>query len=773
MTNNNFIEHLITRSTKKTTIPYVKPEFTPETLFNIFQLPPNYRQQLYTEAHYSQTNAIQKQNNPLLRNDKNKPPLQSTSNYPKTQKNDIKSREQVDTPKRQVNNSNTIVEKAEQAFQDDVVVASPSSDALRAEIGGSSVVEQSSKQRTVTDQFSKKFVSDSVGVQVASGVVDDSGGEDVSLRVLSDDQDVVLGSGLGGFQSGVESVSSKGKMRGLGVLGQVDLSEGQLVSGDGLVDERVEQSIGVGGVVGSSSSGVLKKVGVGDSEGVVVDQFDGGGVVVRDSVGVSEGSVGGVENSDFVSMRMRSNDQNVSLGDDVVRSESSQFNQSSSSSSEVRTYGLGVLGQVDLSKGRVVDDGGLVEEEVEKKVDLGFRVGGVVGSSLVDGLEGVAFDQGVVVGDRGVVVDRSSKDVVSDSVGVQVASGVVDDSTVDVSTGVENTAENTSVPLSLSSNEQKIIPEDFTEFVSPSENRWTPMYQPKTTVLRTQDKQQTDVVKVAEVSKVVEVEPINSTIDVAELKPVEITASEVNSLFDVNPIPETTPKPHAIDNFVDSRSVYLRDNVVEPTLVNPSTNFTSKKTLEDSPTIKLGNDFFNTGISVTGNVNKDSSTLKIRNETLDTTHIDAHKTPQMTFNKDNSLKNLEKTVAIDDVINQPENPLQMSNPSTQISPSFSPKPLTPKTTTTATSLNPVVQNSDSNSASGSGRFVKAKSPKPVLPEAAVFSKPQVQKEAENTVTIHIGRIEVHAVREQEKPVSLPRAPVLSLSDYLKQRMERD
>jgi hypothetical protein len=51
--------------------------------------------------------------------------------------------------------------------------------------------------------------------------------------------------------------------------------------------------------------------------------------------------------------------------------------------------------------------------------------------------------------------------------------------------------------------------------------------------------------------------------------------------------------------------------------------------------------------------------------------------------------------------------------------------------------------------------------------------PSGQKEAESTVTIHIGRIEVHAAKEQEQPLSLPRAPVLSLKDYLKQRSEEN
>ncbi len=67
------------------------------------------------------------------------------------------------------------------------------------------------------------------------------------------------------------------------------------------------------------------------------------------------------------------------------------------------------------------------------------------------------------------------------------------------------------------------------------------------------------------------------------------------------------------------------------------------------------------------------------------------------------------------------------------------------------------------------------SPK-VTPEKRVLAqdfKPRLQKETETTVTIHIGRIEVHAPREQEPPVTLPRAPALSLNDYLKKRSEEN
>ena len=62
------------------------------------------------------------------------------------------------------------------------------------------------------------------------------------------------------------------------------------------------------------------------------------------------------------------------------------------------------------------------------------------------------------------------------------------------------------------------------------------------------------------------------------------------------------------------------------------------------------------------------------------------------------------------------------------------------------------------------------SPKPYLSQQPITRKPMMQT-AEPTITIHIGHIEVYAVKEQEQPVSSPRAPVVSLGDYLKQRSE--
>ena len=67
----------------------------------------------------------------------------------------------------------------------------------------------------------------------------------------------------------------------------------------------------------------------------------------------------------------------------------------------------------------------------------------------------------------------------------------------------------------------------------------------------------------------------------------------------------------------------------------------------------------------------------------------------------------------------------------------------------------------------------AQSQRQVFFEPSLGRKPKVQAETETTVTIHIGRIEVRVVREQEPTVNTPRTPVLSLGDYLKKRSEEN
>ncbi|MCL1976764.1 MAG: hypothetical protein FWG55_01435, partial [Candidatus Bathyarchaeota archaeon] len=168
---NNFIEYLIIRSTRKTTVP-VKPELTSNMIIDMLQLPPNYRQQLYTRPLYPQNNTVnQKQNNSALDNVQNDlpPQLQSIPVYPKAQKHNVNSHEPVESSKMQEVNSAD--DKSDPSFQGDVN-GPLLHDALKAATGDQSVVEQSSKV----------VVRDVVGgVPVVDSVVE--GRRDVSVRV--------------------------------------------------------------------------------------------------------------------------------------------------------------------------------------------------------------------------------------------------------------------------------------------------------------------------------------------------------------------------------------------------------------------------------------------------------------------------------------------------------------------------------------------------------------------------------------------------------------
>jgi hypothetical protein len=70
-----------------------------------------------------------------------------------------------------------------------------------------------------------------------------------------------------------------------------------------------------------------------------------------------------------------------------------------------------------------------------------------------------------------------------------------------------------------------------------------------------------------------------------------------------------------------------------------------------------------------------------------------------------------------------------------------------------------------------GKGLNLESPKPYPSTPTFERRAWLQRDAETTVTVHIGRIEVHAIREAEPAVSSIRSPVLSLNDYLKQRSE--
>ncbi|MCL1977317.1 MAG: hypothetical protein FWG55_04320, partial [Candidatus Bathyarchaeota archaeon] len=450
-------------------------------------------------------------------------------------------------------------------------------------------------------------------------------------------------------------------------------------------------------------------------------------------------------------VRVLSDDRNDVVLGDVKDGSSSSLSGVESGYPVVQVRDLESVGQVDLSKRSVVN--GLIKERSE------VLQGSVDGSISYDALKAVTGNQRAV--------EPFYEGVVRNSMDVQESPVV----------------ENKNVSTRLPFNEQKIIPQEFNELISASKDSWDHhVYQPKESLLKMQDRTQVAVAK-----EVAEPESLNSQVDVVELKPEKILTSEENS------INKSTIKPRVTDNINESHPVYIEDTS-DLSPKNTSTNIDSKKP-PASPVFEV-REFPDTIVDVAEEASKSSPTFEIRRKSLDTTTVDVQSDvpimPRLIAKTDHAFSEstiidvqpnvpiasadkadifsapLEKMV---ETKNQPEKnmPLASSPYQTQ---SFTSKTLTPTATSVTPSLNPVLQVTDNNN-DGDSKFIMAKSPKPVLPVDTVFSKPPVQKEVENTVTIHIGRIEVHAVREQEQPVSLPREPVLSLSDYLKQRLERN
>jgi hypothetical protein len=148
---------------------------------------------------------------------------------------------------------------------------------------------------------------------------------------------------------------------------------------------------------------------------------------------------------------------------------------------------------------------------------------------------------------------------------------------------------------------------------------------------------------------------------------------------------------------------------------------------------------------------------EVRQAPFDAANIDGHQNVADVLDANLSLEPSKKTVTAK-LYSDQSLPVIGSAP---CRPSFPSKFLA--SDTVVTPLNLVAQDNSG--------MLRAKPPKPVLSVPAMFSKPQLQKEPETIVTIHIERIEVHAVRAPVPSVSLPRNPVLSLSEYLKQRSE--
>jgi hypothetical protein len=71
----------------------------------------------------------------------------------------------------------------------------------------------------------------------------------------------------------------------------------------------------------------------------------------------------------------------------------------------------------------------------------------------------------------------------------------------------------------------------------------------------------------------------------------------------------------------------------------------------------------------------------------------------------------------------------------------------------------------------SGARLIAQPPKSLVPDVGSGLPRRTPSSKETVVTIHIGRIEVHAAKSQERIVASSRRPALSLNEYLKQRSE--
>jgi len=715
--NNNFIKHLITKTTTKTTTASVKPELPFDTLFNTFQLPPNYHhQQHYTNPPYTQTTTVQKQNNPPIDNIKNESPLQHTPNYP-AKKPEIESQEQINTPKRQtVNNQNSTEKKVKQAIQTDVV-ESFEFDTLKN-------TTANHQKRRADKQPSEDILQDYASIKFESTT---KSSKDTSTHLLTNTQNVASDKVQNESRSQSTLSQSKIQTHDLKPQGQTNsskkttpnsnptienrpksqsqknLTKKQPVN-DNLIEEKVKQDLQNVDDINASFLSDVQKSDVVD-QNVTVKQPHVN--VIPDSVSVSAESI--IENKlPDTSLYLSPDEQNVALN-----ATQNEFQSSPQPNySKIKQQNLKPQGQTNSSKRKRV-------EPTE---------------------EATPHDQ--------MMREPFTVDVVSDSIDARVDSVI----------------ENKSITQNFPFNEQNFSPKESTEPVSASEDQNPDsLYQPKATLRRIQEKKQTKI-DTTDITKEEDTLSPNNDIP-TERMPADIIEPEVN------PVTETIIKPHSITIFNENHSVSSVDDVVEPPLENISTNFNAKKSPAASTVVpEIKNEFLNPITKASNEASQASLSLDVRPEPLNHIHSSVQQAIQMTLNKNISSKPLKTTnpVADDYDENQPENP-QITDPPHRTS-VFTPKPLVSQDPPSKiAALTPIIQDPDGNS----GKFIKANLPKPVLPVNNVFSKPQMQKEMENTVTIHIGRIEVHAVREQERSVSRPREPALSLGDYLKQRMERD
>ncbi|MDR0493614.1 MAG: hypothetical protein LBH74_08280 [Nitrososphaerota archaeon] len=668
---NNFIEHLIARSTKKTTTLSITPALTPDVLPEIFQLLPNYKQQQYTKP-LSQTNIITKKQVPSPpTNTPANPPKQSPQSYPQTQKPNIASQairddnaghsqptypqtqkpntasqEPLNPPKSQL--TNPTKEEPKHTPQTNGYEA-PLSNAPKTY---DSKAAPPAKNTPLTNK-------QTLSLDGVEAVVDQS-----SLSYVAEE------SSLDGVEAVVDKPSTSATFENEQTL-SLSKNISNLSSPQA---NRVSSLIQKDAFKSQEPLNSYKQPPVNSPKNMVT--FDQ--KITKPSLRVSESEVGAV----LVDSTTENSVKDVTL---YLPSETQNANSEVSKStaiSKVNSPYLGILRHdlesqdlLNSSKRQITDLAGEKINQTSQK--------GVSAPFLPETLPAESDPRTTEPPDRAVT-------------------NIVFDSKV----------ENQNEPP-LSANRQKTNPQSA-EFTSPAMDRWNPLYPPtKEPMLKVQNSTQT---KTTDQEPSLRVNP-------------EQTHTKIE--FEANPTNKATVQPSS-DN-VKNHSPNLK-NAANPATENPPADG-SEKFLELSLVPKLSR------------------------APLDIAPNEVMSDDPINLNTDHSLMAPKKIV---DTVSQPKKNIQ---PAAHLSQGalVSPQPPLP---ITITPPNLATQNTVGE--------LRAKPPKPVLPVATPFStKLQSPKETETIVTIHIGRIEVHAVRAPEPPVELPRAPVLSLSDYLRQRSEKN
>ena len=683
---NNFIEHLIIRSIKKTTPLTIKPALTPDALPEIFQLPPNYKQhQHYTQPQYSQTDTItQKQNTttpietPNVEITRDEPPQQSIHPYPQTQKPHPASQEPLNSPKKRPANSTK--EETKPNPQDPFAVPST--------FNAPKTDDDAQKVITPTPASNPQ---DSGNIQTDSTTENNTNTPKRTLQKNQNLQNLPLN-------------NTKNKSLPPTILTHSKGSDQVLRSHEDVVSSMSQTVNSVKPVALTNDPEVIEPSGV---------------AVVHDSV-VSVESV--VERSvSAVPLRLVS-EEGQGVGSSSVRSVSDSV-YSKGSDQVLRSREQGSVSEqklVDSSKAVVVVDSLSVEGSSSSSVRS------VSDSVNYEGLRPDLVPQEPPNSPKYMVFDSTEEKITQDSSEEISGTFLAKAPKLDVDTQIieltnrelkRATADSIVGPqkasLQLAPNKQTLN-EQSVELASSLGDRWNSAYPPKEPLPKIPTSAQTNITEK------------NSD------PPIDAEQTHTNAAVEINPA--TKPIDSSFAGNFEDYSLKLAD-VTHAVLEHRSGDFSEKIS-----NVSLG--------SKSGPV------------PLVTAQKDVIQTSSPSLEADSSLDVSENIV---EPVSQPKTPqpIPSLHPVSLVSPKPLPSPIA------VTPLNIDTQNIPGE--------LRAKPPKPVLPMNTLFSA-KVQspsKEPETTVTIHIGRIEVHAVRAPEPPVELPPAPVLSLSDYLKQRSEKN